>query len=198
MAFSGATECEVNVAGPVPMIAIMLFQILLFSWILWMIESNWLKGGEPSARDHDKPLASPEDDDVVAEQVLCRTGGGSSSQILAASPLVCDGVRKVYYPKARCGLNACATPGTGMAAVKDCAFHIPRGQIFSLLGPNGAGKTTMLSMIVHEITPTEGEVFVAGKSVLKGGWKVVRGRMGYCPQFAALFEYITVAEHLRL
>jgi ABC-type multidrug transport system ATPase subunit len=38
--------------------------------------------------------------------------------------------------------------------------------IFGLLGPNGAGKTTLLSMITGIFSPTSGNAFVGGYSIL--------------------------------
>lgn len=39
-------------------------------------------------------------------------------------------------------------------------------EVFGLLGPNGAGKTTLISMITGVFSPTEGNCYVGGYSIL--------------------------------
>ena len=52
------------------------------------------------------------------------------------------------------------------------------GERIALVGPNGCGKTTLLRMIMGEVTPTQGRVFV-GPSV----------RIGYMPQQQEVLIY---------
>jgi len=47
-------------------------------------------------------------------------------------------------------------------AVDDVSVSIDNGQIVALLGPNGAGKTTTVRMCATLLTPTSGNVVVAG------------------------------------
>ena len=53
---------------------------------------------------------------------------------------------------------------TAVEAVKDLSFEIQSGERVGFLGPNGAGKTTTLKMLSGLLTPTSGEVTVAGLS----------------------------------
>ncbi|PPD73624.1 hypothetical protein GOBAR_DD29449 [Gossypium barbadense] len=71
------------------------------------------------------------------------------------------------------------------------------GECFGFLGTNGAGKTTTLSMLTGEESPTEGTAFIFGKDISSNP-KAARRHIGYCPQFDALLEYLTVQEHLEL
>ena len=56
---------------------------------------------------------------------------------------------------------------TKVLAADKVSFEIGEGEIFALIGPNGAGKTTTIRMISTLLTPTAGDAFVAGYSVVK-------------------------------
>jgi ABC-2 type transport system ATP-binding protein len=47
-------------------------------------------------------------------------------------------------------------------AVRDVSFSVGRGELMALLGPNGAGKSTTIKMLTGILTPTRGELTVAG------------------------------------
>jgi ATP-binding cassette, subfamily A (ABC1), member 3 len=64
-------------------------------------------------------------------------------------------------------------------------------------GINGAGKTTTLSILSGEFPPTAGEAYIDGFSI-RDDQTNIRRRIGYCPQFDALLELLTVREHLEL
>jgi len=59
-----------------------------------------------------------------------------------------------------------------LVAVDDISFSVPRGEIFGLLGPNGAGKTTTIKMLCTLITPTSGDAFINGVSIVENAQKV--------------------------
>jgi len=59
-----------------------------------------------------------------------------------------------------------------LVAVDEISFSVPRGEIFGLLGPNGAGKTTIIKMLCTLITPTTGDAFINGYSIVKEPQKV--------------------------
>jgi len=59
-----------------------------------------------------------------------------------------------------------------LVAVDDISFSVPRGEIFGLLGPNGAGKTTTIKMLCTLITPTSGDAFINGVSIIENARKV--------------------------
>ena len=70
-----------------------------------------------------------------------------------------------------------------------------QGECFGLLGINGAGKTTTFKMLTGDIGATAGDAHLAGYSVtwsLKDAQRV----FGYCPQFDALIDQLTVRETL--
>eukprot|EP00931_Biecheleriopsis_adriatica_P026503 TRINITY_DN16131_c0_g1_i3.p1 TRINITY_DN16131_c0_g1~~TRINITY_DN16131_c0_g1_i3.p1 ORF type:complete len:1463 (-),score=263.39 TRINITY_DN16131_c0_g1_i3:88-4389(-) len=82
-------------------------------------------------------------------------------------------------------------------AVRGISFACAEGQVFGLLGVNGAGKTTTFKMLCGQIEPTEGNVCIRGMDVAADVHKV-RKFIGYCPQFDALLDCLTVEEHLYL
>lgn len=47
-------------------------------------------------------------------------------------------------------------------AVNDVSFTANKGEILGILGPNGAGKTTLLRMLGGILTPTSGDIEIAG------------------------------------
>jgi ABC-type multidrug transport system ATPase subunit len=52
-------------------------------------------------------------------------------------------------------------------AVHHLDLEVHRGDVFGFLGPNGAGKSTTIRMLLSLVRPTEGEVFLFGKSLKK-------------------------------
>ncbi len=80
-------------------------------------------------------------------------------------------------------------------AIKNLNFVLEKGECFGLLGLNGAGKTTTFKCITQEIAPDNGEIFVLGKKI-RGKFNGLNKVFGYCPQFDAIFEYLTVYENL--
>lgn len=62
-------------------------------------------------------------------------------------------------------------------ALEDVSFRVEAGEVYGLLGENGAGKTTMMRMMATILRPTEGDIEVAGFSVIKEP-NEVRRRIG--------------------
>jgi ATP-binding cassette subfamily A (ABC1) protein 3 len=87
--------------------------------------------------------------------------------------------------------------GKHKVAVDKVSFSVGNGEVFGLLGVNGAGKTTTFKILSGEIKPTSGRAFVAGFDIVNNMTEARRS-IGYCPQFDALLENITVEEHLEL
>jgi len=70
------------------------------------------------------------------------------------------------------------------------------GECFGLLGVNGAGKTTTFSMLTGDATISSGDAFLGGTSVARGAAGARQHLVGYCPQFHALIDQMTVRETL--
>jgi ABC-2 type transport system ATP-binding protein len=82
-------------------------------------------------------------------------------------------------------------------AVGDVSFDVPTGQVFCLLGPNGAGKTTIVSILTTTLTPTAGEVRIAGRD-LATEQAMVRRELGIVFQQPSLDLNLTAEENIRM
>ena len=74
---------------------------------------------------------------------------------------------------------------------------VPRGQVVGLLGPNGSGKTTTVRILATLLKPTKGIAYVNGFNVEKQADQV-RHSIGLTGQYAAVDEFLTGRENLRM
>ena len=80
-------------------------------------------------------------------------------------------------------------------AVRNISFCLEYGECFGFLGINGAGKTTTFKCLSNEIFATSGNIFIDNKNINKD-FENIRSLIGYCPQFDAIFDFLTVYENL--
>lgn len=83
--------------------------------------------------------------------------------------------------------------------LREVSLHVETGEFVALVGPNGAGKSTTLKTISGLITPTRGEVILAGKSI--GGLQanaVSRLGISYISETLNLFTNMSIYENLLL
>ncbi len=78
-------------------------------------------------------------------------------------------------------------------AVDDLSFECQPGKVFSLLGPNGAGKTTTLRMLSTILTPTSGEIEIAGIDAIKYPQEA-RAKIGFLTGSTGLYARLTPLE----
>ena len=52
-------------------------------------------------------------------------------------------------------------------AVDHLSFTIEKGEFFALLGQNAAGKTTTIKMLSCLLTPTSGDAWMNGDSIVE-------------------------------
>lgn len=52
-------------------------------------------------------------------------------------------------------------------ALEDVTLRIEKGDFWFVTGPSGAGKTTLLQIIFREIIPTQGQIVIEGRNILK-------------------------------
>jgi branched-chain amino acid transport system ATP-binding protein len=86
-----------------------------------------------------------------------------------------------------------------VAAVRGVGFSIGRGEIVGLIGPNGAGKSSTLHAIVGAVTPSRGDIRIAGRSI-RGvrTERIARLGVALVPEGRRIFAGLTVEENLRL
>ncbi|MCV3216815.1 ABC transporter ATP-binding protein [Plectonema radiosum NIES-515] len=82
-----------------------------------------------------------------------------------------------------------------VVSIKSCSLKVYKGETFGLLGPNGAGKTTLLKLLLGVIRPTAGRGLLLGRPL---GDRTVKERIGYLPENAYLYDYLTGWEFLQL
>jgi len=52
-------------------------------------------------------------------------------------------------------------------ALSDVSFHVERGDFWFITGPSGSGKTTLLKIMFREILPTQGQIIIDRRNILK-------------------------------
>ncbi len=80
-------------------------------------------------------------------------------------------------------------------AVRDVSFAIEEGEVIGLLGPNGSGKSTILRVLAGYLPPSAGNVRIAGIDLVADSL-AARGRVGYVPEDAPLYDGLRVVEFL--
>jgi ABC-2 type transport system ATP-binding protein len=86
---------------------------------------------------------------------------------------------------------------SGSRVVDDVSFVVRPGEVLGYLGPNGSGKSTTAQILTGLIEPSEGQVWFAGRRItddLVG----FRRRLGYVPEDAHLYPFLSGREHLQL
>jgi ABC-2 type transport system ATP-binding protein len=79
-------------------------------------------------------------------------------------------------------------------SLKNCSLTVYQGETFGLLGPNGAGKTTLLKTLLGIVRPTSGRAWLLGSPI---GNTKVKQRIGYLPENAYFYDYLTGWEFLQ-
>jgi ABC-2 type transport system ATP-binding protein len=84
-----------------------------------------------------------------------------------------------------------------IAVVDDASFTVRPGEVTGYLGPNGSGKSTTVKIITTLIEPTDGKVLLDGRDVREDPVAFKR-RLGYVPEEAILYSYLSGLEYLQL
>lgn len=80
-------------------------------------------------------------------------------------------------------------------ALDNISLQIDEGSICGFVGPNGAGKTTIFRIVASLLRATSGKVYIEGKDIEKNP-EIVRGMVGYMPDFFGVYEDLKVNEYL--
>lgn len=75
-------------------------------------------------------------------------------------------------------------------ATKNVTFSIAQGEVAAFLGPNGAGKSTTMKLLTGFLSPSEGEAFIGGYSVLENRIEASQ-LIGYLPENGPLYNEMT-------
>jgi ABC-2 type transport system ATP-binding protein len=84
-----------------------------------------------------------------------------------------------------------------LPAVQDLSFTLRPGQVLGCLGPNGSGKSTTVKMLTGLLDPTRGAVQFDGHRI-QADLTSYRRRLGYVPEEAHLYPYLTGWEYLEM
>jgi ABC-2 type transport system ATP-binding protein len=82
-------------------------------------------------------------------------------------------------------------------AIRDISFAVPPGAVLGLLGPNGSGKSTTVSILTGLLEPSGGGVYFNDVNV-RDALIDYKARIGYVPEEAHLYNYLTGPEYLQL
>ncbi|MBP3041808.1 ABC transporter ATP-binding protein [Bacillaceae bacterium Marseille-Q3522] len=75
------------------------------------------------------------------------------------------------------------------------SLTVRKGTICGFLGKNGAGKSTTIKTVMGIIIPDEGEVYFLDEKINSQN-PAYKKHIGYCPDYPAVFEKLSVMEHL--
>ncbi len=78
--------------------------------------------------------------------------------------------------------------GSSEESLKDIDFRANKGDIIGIIGGTGSGKTSLVSLIPHFYDATEGTVYVNGVDVKAQEDHLLRNKIGFVLQKAALFK----------
>src|ERR1700722_18314932 len=79
----------------------------------------------------------------------------------------------------------------GRVLLHDISLELEAGTTTALLGRSGSGKTTLLRMVNRLLTPSSGEVLVAGNQTKDDDLIALRRSIGYVIQETGLFPHMT-------
>ena len=96
-------------------------------------------------------------------------------------------------------MNVSKTYPNGTHALHNITLSIDKGEFVFIVGASGAGKSTFLKLIMHEETPTSGEIIINGNKLSKMKRRDVpylRRHMGIVFQDFRLIEKMTVFDNV--
>jgi ABC-2 type transport system ATP-binding protein len=86
---------------------------------------------------------------------------------------------------------------SAIPAVRGLSFSLKPGGVLGLLGPNGSGKSTTVSILAGLLEPSGGTVHFNGLDV-RENLLHYKAHIGYVPEEAVLYNYLTGPEYLSL
>lgn len=87
----------------------------------------------------------------------------------------------------------------GVKAVNNVGFEVAPGELRALIGPNGAGKSTCFNMLMGQLKPTAGKVFLNGEDITgRPPREIWRLGVGRTFQITGTYQSMTVAENVQM
>lgn len=86
-----------------------------------------------------------------------------------------------------------------IVGVKNTNFHIKKGEFVFITGASGAGKSTIIRLILKEINPDKGQIYLDGENVTKVSRRMIpqiRSKVGVVFQDFRLLADRTVYENI--
>ena len=86
-----------------------------------------------------------------------------------------------------------------ITALDDVSFHIHKGEFVFITGASGAGKSTITKLILKEIDPDEGHIYLDGEEITKVSRRIIpkiRKQVGVVFQDFRLLPNRTVYENI--
>ena len=84
---------------------------------------------------------------------------------------------------------------SSIPAVEGLSFNLKPGEVLGCLGPNGSGKSTTVKMLTGLLEPSRGIVRFEGRNI-REDLTSYRANLGYVPEEAHLYPYLTGWEYL--
>lgn len=92
--------------------------------------------------------------------------------------------------------------GVSRAVLDDVSLELVRGEFVALRGPSGSGKTSLLAVLGGLLTPTRGDVFLDGMSIVRlrdhHRTALRRTTIGFVVQELALIGGVSVLDNVLL
>ncbi|PIK44967.1 putative ATP-binding cassette sub-family A member 2, partial [Apostichopus japonicus] len=180
---------------------ILLVDTVLYAIIVWYVENvypgedpmgsqtlvlsfavfHWFSSSSGLTDGGNRPLSVTEED----QELLIRNEGITCEAEPSDLPLgvSIQNLTKIYKDGHK-------------VAVNKLSLNMYEGQITSFLGHNGAGKTTTMSVLTGLFPPTSGTAKIYDKDI-RTDMLQIRKSLGMCPQHNALFDGLTVEEHMQ-
>lgn len=87
-------------------------------------------------------------------------------------------------------------PNSGIEAIRNVSFTIEPNETLAIVGRTGSGKSTILKLMLRQIDPTEGDIFVDGLNLKDINIENFRDQAGIVPQEVFLFSE-TIGNNIR-
>jgi putative ABC transport system ATP-binding protein len=104
--------------------------------------------------------------------------------------------------EARAVTKTFESDGAPVRALRGLDFTMSAGEFVAIMGPSGCGKSTLLNLAAGLDTPTDGEIVVAGESLVGKDEndlaRMRRAHIGIVFQFFNLLEGMSVLENVTL